>query len=94
MDQEHNRAPALAADTEEERHEAMGRFAVLRPHLHDGVPLPAAARDAGVPLRSVPRWLAILNHNSIWGCRRYWQFFYGSGGDQNHYLSAMVSAVT
>jgi hypothetical protein len=58
MDQEHNIAPALAACTEEERHEAMGRFAVLRPHLHDGVPLPEAARDAGVPLRSVPRWLA------------------------------------
>jgi len=57
MDQEHNRAPALAACTEEERHEAMGRFAVLRPHLHAGVPVPEAARDAGVPLRSVPRWL-------------------------------------
>src|SRR5712691_13155459 len=58
MDQEHNRAPALAADTEEERQEAMRRVAVLRPHLHDGVPVPEAARDSGVPLRSVPRWLA------------------------------------
>jgi hypothetical protein len=19
-----------------------------------------------------------------WGCRRYWRFFYGSGGGQNH----------
>ena len=50
--------PALAACTEEERQEAMGRFAVLRPHINDGVPLPEAARDAGVPLRSVQRWLA------------------------------------
>jgi hypothetical protein len=49
--------PALAACTEEERQEAMRRFAVLRPHLNDGVPLPEAARDAGVPLRSVQRWL-------------------------------------
>jgi len=36
----------------------MGRFAVLRPHINDGVPLPEAARDAGVPLRSVQRGLA------------------------------------
>ena len=50
--------PALAACTEEERQEAMGRFAVLRPHINDGVPWPEAARDAGVPLRSVKRWLA------------------------------------
>jgi putative transposase len=49
--------PALTACTEEERQEAMGRFAVLRPHIHDGVPLPEAARAAGVPLRSVQRWL-------------------------------------
>jgi len=58
MDQEHHIAPALAACTEKERQEAMGRFAVLRPHLNDGVPVPEAARDAGVPLRSVQRWLA------------------------------------
>jgi putative transposase len=49
MDQEPNMEPALAACTEEERQEAMRRFAVLRPHLNDGVPLPEAARDA-VPL--------------------------------------------
>src|SRR4249920_1453341 len=55
MDQEHNREPALAAYTEPERHEAMRRFAVLRPHLNEGVSLPEAARDAGVPLRSVQR---------------------------------------
>ncbi len=70
MDQEHNIAPALAADTEEERHEAMGRFAVLRPHLHDGVPLPEAARDAGVPLRSVPRWLARYRATGVAGLVR------------------------
>jgi putative transposase len=58
MDQEQHIAPALAACTEEERQEAMGRCAVLRPHSNDGVPLPEAARDAGVPLRSVQRWLA------------------------------------
>jgi putative transposase len=70
MDQEHNRAPVLAAYTEAERHEAMRRFAVLRPHLHDGVPLPEAARDAGVPLRSVQRWLARYRATGVAGLVR------------------------
>ena len=70
MDQEHNRAPVLAAYTEAERHEAMRRFAVLRPHLNDGVPLPEAARDAGVPLRSVQRWLARYRATGVAGLVR------------------------
>ena len=51
-------APALAACPEEARPQAMARFAVRRPHLNEARPLAAAARAAGVPLRSVPRWLA------------------------------------
>src|SRR5438128_7530437 len=70
MDQEQNISPALAACTEEERQEAMGRFAVLRPHLNDGVPLPEAARDAGVPLRSVQRWLARYRATGLAGLVR------------------------
>src|SRR5467141_1801500 len=70
MDQEHNRAPALAADTEAERHEAMRRFAVLRPHLNDGVPLSEAACDAGVPLRSAQRWLARYRATGLAGLVR------------------------
>jgi putative transposase len=70
MDQEPNMEPALAACTEEERQEAMGRFAVLRPHLNDGVPLPEAARDAGVPLRSVQRWLARYRATGLAGLVR------------------------
>ena len=58
MDQEQHMALALAACTEEERQQAMARFAVLRPHINEGVLLSEAARDAGVPLRSVQRWLA------------------------------------
>jgi putative transposase len=57
-EQEHKNAPALAACTEEARRQAMARLAVLRPHIHDGVPLAEVAREAGVPLRSVQRWLA------------------------------------
>ena len=70
MDQEQHIAPALAACTEEERQEAMGRFAVLRPHLNDGVPLPEAARDASVPLRSVQRWLARYRATGLAGLVR------------------------
>jgi putative transposase len=54
-----NVAPkALSGLTEEQRLEAMTRFAALRPHIEDGVPLTRAAADAGVPLRSARRWLA------------------------------------
>jgi putative transposase len=52
MNQEQNIEPALAAFTEEERQQAMMRFAVLRPHLNEEVPLSEVARDAGVPLRT------------------------------------------
>jgi putative transposase len=58
MDQEQHMALALAACTEEERQQAMARFVVLQPHLNEGVLLAEAARNAGVPLRSVQRWLA------------------------------------
>ena len=63
-------APALAACTEEERQEAMGRCAVLRPHSNDGVPWPEAARDAGVPLRSVQRGLARYRATGLAGLVR------------------------
>src|SRR4029453_10313559 len=58
MEQEQHMALALAACTEEESQQAMARFAVLQPHINEGVLLAEAARNAGVPLRSVQRWLA------------------------------------
>jgi hypothetical protein len=48
----------LASLSEEQRRKAMECFAVLRPHLEDGVPLLRAARDAGIPFRTAQRWLA------------------------------------
>lgn len=45
--------------------EAMARFAVLRPHLEDDVPLARAARDAGVPIRTARRWLARFRRNGV-----------------------------
>jgi putative transposase len=70
MDQESNTKPSLAAFTEEERQEAMMRFAVLRLHLNEEVPLAEAARDAGVPLRSAQRWLARYRANGLAGLVR------------------------
>ncbi|WP_198931530.1 Mu transposase C-terminal domain-containing protein [Rhizobium rhizosphaerae] len=43
---------------EERRTEAAARFKVLKPHLDDGVPLARVAADAGVPIRTLRRWLS------------------------------------
>ena len=51
-------ATFFAALDEQRRAEAMARFAVLRPCLEEGVPLPRAAGEAGVPVRRAERWLA------------------------------------
>ena len=49
---------ALSELTEQQRDEAQRRFAVLRPHLEDGVVLAQAAGAAGVPVRTARHWLA------------------------------------
>src|SRR5262245_9532671 len=77
MDQEQYMALALAACTEEERQQAMARFAVLRPHINEGVLLSEAARDAGVPLRSVQRWLAPLPCRRVGGSGKSQTIRYG-----------------
>jgi putative transposase len=50
--------PVVADLTDEQRKLAMDRFAVLRPHIEEDVPLARAARSAGVPVRTAERWLA------------------------------------
>jgi putative transposase len=40
------------------REQAMDRWALLRPHIEDGVALTEIARQDGVPLRTAQRWLA------------------------------------
>ena len=51
------RETSLAELTDDQRSEAMTKFAVLKPHLEDGVPLPQAAEHGNVPLRTAQRWL-------------------------------------
>jgi putative transposase len=70
MDQEPAGAPALAAFTEAQRQQAMARFAVLRSHLSEGIPLSEVARTAGVPLRSGQRWLARYRATGLVGLAR------------------------
>ncbi|HEY5358659.1 MAG TPA: Mu transposase C-terminal domain-containing protein [Streptosporangiaceae bacterium] len=48
----------------------MGRHAVLAPHLHDGVTLAEAARQAAVPLRTAQRWLRRYHAGGIAGLAR------------------------
>ena len=61
---------SLAAPGEEGQAQAMARFAVLRPHLEESVPLTRAAREAGVPLRTTQRWLARYHRNGLAGLAR------------------------
>jgi putative transposase len=56
--------------TEARRREAMERFAILRPHLEDGAPLPEVAASAGIPLRTAERWLARYRADGITGLAR------------------------
>jgi len=46
----------LTALSEEQRHQAQDRFAMLRPYLEEGASLTQAARQTGVPLRTAQRW--------------------------------------
>lgn len=57
--------------------EAMRRFAVLRPHLEEGVPLAASARTAGVPTRTAQRWLARFESSGLKGLSRRARFDQG-----------------
>ncbi|MBF6302769.1 transposase [Nocardia amamiensis] len=53
-----------------QREQAMQRFAVLRPHLEDGVALTTAASAAGVPVRTASRWLAAYQQAGLAGLVR------------------------
>lgn len=55
---------------EQQRAAAMQRWAVLRPILEDGMPARAAAQAAGVPTRTVQRWLARYRTGGIAGLAR------------------------
>jgi hypothetical protein len=53
------RMDQLAGLTEKARKLALGRFRLLQPHLEDDRPLKAVAAAAGIPFRTVQRWLVV-----------------------------------
>lgn len=61
---------ALTELTVDRRDEAIARFAVLKPHLEDGVSLRQAASDAGVAVRTAQRWLAKYRPAGLLGLAR------------------------
>jgi len=63
-------AASFAAQDEQQREQAMARFALLRPHLEDGVPLTRAADAAGIPVRTAGRWLARYRQSGMAGMAR------------------------
>ena len=64
------RATSFAALSEQQRTQAMARFAVLRPHLEEGVPLCRAADYAGIALRTAERWLSLFRRSGLAGLAR------------------------
>ena len=56
--------------TEAQRSQAMARFALLRRHVEEGVPLAKLARQEGVPIRTARRWLSRYKHRGLAGLAR------------------------
>ena len=64
------RDEAAAELTGAQREQTMARYAVLRPHLEDGISLAEAARQGGVALRTAQRWLAGYRRSGLVGLAR------------------------
>src|SRR3954471_20872735 len=56
--------------SEEERAQAFARFAALRPHLEDGIPLTRLAHSEGIALRTLERWLQRYRARGLAGLAR------------------------
>ena len=48
-----------------QRAHAMARFAFLRRHVEDGVPLATLAHQEGVPIRTARRWLSRYRQTAL-----------------------------
>ena len=68
--QSNNPKPALTELGETQRAAAMARFAALRPHLEQQVPLPRVAGEAGIPVRTARHWLARYRAAGLVGLAR------------------------
>ena len=61
---------SLACLSDQQRKEAMARFAVLQPHLEHDVPLSRAAHDAGIATPHCERWLSRFRAEGLVGLAR------------------------
>ena len=60
----------LTRFSDAERQQAMKHFAVIRPFLEDGVPLPTLAEQHGLALRTLRRWVARYRAHGLVGLLR------------------------
>jgi len=60
----------LAELSESQRNHAIERFAVLRPHLENGVPLAQLSRQQRIPRRTLHRWLQAYRQQGLVGLAR------------------------
>src|SRR5712691_13532976 len=63
-------SPGLTAPPESARQLALHRFGLLRPCLEDGVPLAQVARQHGLQLRRLQRWLRAYRRQGLAGLAR------------------------
>ncbi len=61
---------SLAGLSEAERVQALDRFQILRPFLEDGVPLARVARERGLILRTLRRWVVRYRREGLVGLAR------------------------
>jgi putative transposase len=61
---------ARTALTDAQREQALRRYTLLRPHLEEGVPLTTLAREHGVSVRTLQRWLSHYRRDGLAGLVR------------------------
>lgn len=68
--QSEDTATPLVELTPSQREQAMTRFEVLRPHIEEEIPMARVASNAGIPLRTVQRWLSRYRAAGLAGLAR------------------------
>src|SRR5436305_11662025 len=62
--------PSLTALSEAQRERALERFQTVRPFLEEGIPLARVARERGIILRTLQRWVVRYRHEGLAGLAR------------------------
>src|SRR4051794_4169671 len=62
--------PSLTGLTEAQRERALERFQIVRPFLEEGIPLARVARERGIVLRTLQRWVVRYRHEGLAGLAR------------------------